>query len=81
MPRLSPEAQKRRNAAFAETMRKKKLAQQANGGAAATTAVVPLDQLMPRPVGRPRTTASLGPKQPPITVQFGKIKITIEVDG
>ena len=81
MPKLSPEAQKKRNAAFAETMRKKREA------AAPKGAVVPLDELVPGGSRhgphriKARTTASSGQGsgQPPIVVTFGKVKITIEL--
>ena len=78
MPRLSPEAQARRNAKFAETMKRKKARAATPEGV-----VVPLHDLVPKPATRqPRTTASRGLgqlNQPPIVVTFGKVRITIEV--
>ena len=73
MPRLSPEAQKKRNAKFAETMKAKR--------EAAAGAVVPLHDLVPASNARKTLHVRKANGQPPITVQFGKIKITIEVDG
>ena len=77
MPKLSPEAQARRNAKFAETMKRKKARAATPEGV-----VVPLHDLVPKPATRqPRTTASRGQGigQPPIVVTFGKVRITIEL--
>ena len=76
MPRLSPEAQARRNAKFSATIARKKAAR----AATPEGVVVPLHDLVPKPATRqPRTTASRGQGQPPIVVTFGKVRITIEV--
>lgn len=70
MPRLSPEAQKRRNAKFAETMEKKR----------ASKAVIPLHDMIPASEGNPVAHRQRKmPQQPPIVVTFGKVRITIEV--
>ena len=74
MPRLNPEAQKKRNAAFAATMKAKR--------EAAAQAVVPIHDLIPASGARQVAgrRVRVNGTQAPITVQFGKIKITIEVD-
>jgi hypothetical protein len=56
------------------------MAKRKKEAAAPKGVVVPLDQMVPGGSRHgPRTMASLGQRQPPIVVTFGKVKITIEV--
>jgi hypothetical protein len=65
-----------RTAKFQATMAAKRAQRAAPKG------VVPLHDLVPggsKHGPRARTMASIGQRQPPIVVTFGKVKITIEV--